>query len=49
MQSVTSWVESSCTKVPAQDYGASTSSAGTGTAGGFGGTAGGTLYHCTAT
>jgi 4-amino-4-deoxy-L-arabinose transferase-like glycosyltransferase len=52
VQSVTSWVESSCTQVPAQDYGASTSTStatGTGAAGAFGGGAeGGTLYHCTA-
>ena len=52
VQSVTSWVESSCTQVPAQDYGASTSTStatGTGAAGAFGGGAeGGTLYYCTA-
>jgi 4-amino-4-deoxy-L-arabinose transferase-like glycosyltransferase len=53
VQAVTSWVESSCTQVPAQDYAASSSSASTGStagAGTFGGGAaggqGGTLYRC---
>ena len=54
MQAVTSWVQSSCTQVPAQDYAASSASAagtstgGAGTLGGgaFGGGGGGTLYRC---
>ncbi len=55
VQAVTSWVQSSCTQVPAQDYAASSASTGasTGTgasAGALGGGAfgggGGTLYRC---
>jgi 4-amino-4-deoxy-L-arabinose transferase-like glycosyltransferase len=55
VQAVTSWVQSSCTQVPAQDYaassastGASSGSGGAGAFGGgaFGGGGGGTLYRC---
>jgi hypothetical protein len=54
VQAVTSWVQCSCPRVPAQDYAAGSASAagtgpgGAGTPGGgtFGGGGGGILYRC---
>jgi len=50
VQAVTSWVQSSCTAVPAQDYGSSSASTSTGAGGagafGGGGAEGGALYRC---